>query len=369
MGRVTAEDRWGKENSAFRALRELRCERRSGLCHDATVMWDGGRRWSPIWVVATVVLCVAAVTAGVFEYRYLTGGPTGHAAGHDESDYLDIGRAALLPPPPAATPDASTGTFRVECGHDENGHRNADNLVASPRLPGDAHHLHDYVGNMSTNAFSTDETLAAARTTCANDDKSTYYWPVLRVPAAPGDAASHGDDADGNHGEILVPDSAFIELRGNPTGNVVGMPEFLRASTGNAHGFSSGGVNTQHVQWTCSGARDHFTEHYPRCAPGQQVVRVFDFPSCWNGLTTDSANHRTHVVFPNAAGACPAATFPVPQLHMEVAYTVPPGADYSIDTFPEEQHRAIADHGDFINVMPAALMSKIVDCLNADRRC
>jgi hypothetical protein len=314
-------------------------------------------------------MCVAAATVGVFEYRYLTAAQTGHAAGLGESDYVDIAQAPLLPPPPAATADVSAGTWRSECGHDEEGHRNADNLVASPRLPGDAHHLHDYVGNMSTNAFSTDQSLAAAPTTCRNDDRSTYYWPVLRLPAAVGDAASHGDEADGNHGEILTPDSALIEFRGNPAGNVVGMPEFMRASTGNAHGLSSGGVNTQHVQWTCSGARDHFTDRYPRCAPGRQVVRVFDFPSCWNGLNTDSADHRTHVVFPNAAGACPAGTFPVPQLHMEVAYTVPPGADYAIDTFPEEQHSPVADHGDFIEVMPASLMATVVACLNSGRHC
>jgi hypothetical protein len=56
-------------------------------------------------------------------------------------------------------------------------------------------------------------------------------------------------------------------------------------------------------------------------------------PSCWNGLTTDSANHA-HVVFPNSLGACPVGTFPVPQLHMELSYSAPSDMDYTTDTFP-----------------------------------
>jgi hypothetical protein len=326
--------------------------------------------------VVTLVLCLTAVPVGVVGYDFLTRGDGGHSgnAAPAGSDYADIAQVpvAPLPPaplPPAVLPGASTGTWHSDCGRNENGIRNADNVVVSPGRPGGAHHLHDYVGNVSTNAFSTDQSLAAANTTCRNGDRSTYYWPVLRLPEVPGDAASHADDADGNHGRILVPDSVLLEFRGSLVSNVVGMPQFLRIGTGNAHGYSSGGVNTEHVQWTCSGARDHITNRYPRCAPGQQVVRVFDFPSCWNGLTTDSPSHRLQVVFPNSAGACPADTFPVPQLHMEIAYQVPAGADYTIDAFPEEQHSPLSDHGDFIDVMPDALMATVVGCLNAGRHC
>jgi hypothetical protein len=334
------------------------------------VLWEGGGRWSCGWIVVTVVLCLAAVPAGVVGYDFLTrgdGGHSGHAAPAG-SDYADIAQAPVAPLPPAVLPGASTGTWRSDCGRNENGIRNADNVVVSPGQPGGAHHLHDYVGNVSTNAFSTDQSLAAANTTCRNGDRSAYYWPVVRLPEVTGDAASHRDDADGNHGRILVPDSVLLEFRGSPVSNVVPMPEFLRIGTGNAHGYSSGAY-TEHVQWTCSGARDHITNRYPRCAPGQQVVRVFDFPNCWNGLTTDSVSHRLHVVFPNSAGGCPAGTFPVPQLHMEIAYQVPAGADYTIDTFPEEQHSPLTDHGDFIDVMPDALMATVVDCLNAGRHC
>jgi hypothetical protein len=70
-------------------------------------------------------------------------------------------------------PDGTTGTWRVNCGRNEQGIYNSDNLIGSPGVAGGAHHLHDYVGNVSTDAFSTDQSLAAADMTCPDDDRST----------------------------------------------------------------------------------------------------------------------------------------------------------------------------------------------------
>jgi uncharacterized protein DUF1996 len=316
------------------------------------------RRWTPGWIIFAVILCLVAIPASIAGYRVLTA--QAHAV--DAGDFVDSDQMAIAPPPPVTRPGGSAGTWRIDCGRNEEGMHNADNVVASPGQPGGAHHVHDYVGNLSTNALSTDESLAAAGTTCLDGDRSTYFWPVLRVLGA-------GDEADGNHGTILVPDSVLVEYQGSPLSNVVAMPRFLRASTGDAHGFSSGGANTEHVQWTCSGSRGRVARQYPRCPSGQQVVRVFDFPSCWNGRATDSANHRSQIVFPDATGACPAATFPVPRLHLEIAYTVSSGADYAIDSFPEEHRSPISDHADYIDVMPDALMANAVDCINSGRHC
>jgi Domain of unknown function (DUF1996) len=314
-----------------------------------------------IFVVFVAVAAVAACSA------------SGNSGGMDDSgapaaDYVDITQVPVAPPAPAVQVGGSTGTWRIDCGRNLQGIHNSDNVVADPGIVNGAHHFHDYVGNVSTNALSTDQSLAAAATTCPDDDKSTYYWPVLREPG-PDDAADLDNSADHNMGRIIVPDSVLLEYRGSPVSSVVPMPEFLRASTGNPHGFSQGGVNSEHVQWTCSGARDRIARQYPRCPSGQQVVRIFDFPNCWNGRTTDSPNHRAHLQFADAAGACPSDTFPVPQLRMEIAYTVPPGSDYMIDSFPEELHSPISDHGDYIDVMPDSLMDKVVSCINSGQQC
>jgi hypothetical protein len=147
------------------------------------------------------------------------------------------------------------------------------------------------------------------------------------------------------------------------------MPRFLRVVTGDAKAVTAPARGAAAAQWTCRGVADRSTPRYPLCRPGDQVVRVFDFPSCWDGLRADSPTHRAHVVFPAANGGCPAASFPIPQLRIEVRYAVPPGRSFAIDTFPEQHRSPLTDHADFIDVMPDALMAEVVDCLNTGRGC
>ena len=86
-------------------------------------------------------------------------------------------------------------------------HRNSDNFITSPGVSNAAHHTHDYVGNLSTDGNSTNESLAAAGTTCRFGDKSTYFWPVIRDIRPTGDDADQpGGGADGNLGKIIVPE-------------------------------------------------------------------------------------------------------------------------------------------------------------------
>ncbi|MEU9450822.1 DUF1996 domain-containing protein [Streptomyces sp. NPDC048277] len=276
-----------------------------------------------------------------------------------------VPRSAL----PAIEPDASTGTWSEDCGRNENGHRNADNLVVSPGGRGSAHHIHDYVGNVATTYLSSNSELAAARTTCVGGDRSTYYWPVLRRLDRMGtDVHAVGGGLDDNMGQILTPSSVVIEFRGNPVSKVVAMPRFLRLVTGDPVALYTDGANIR-AQWGCSGFRDRFTTDYTLCPRGSGPTRTLDFPSCWDGLSTDSPDHRTHVVFPTADGVCPHATFAIPQLRVTLAYTVPPGVPYAVDSFPEEKRDPRTDHGMFIDVMTDRQMSQLVGCLNDGRHC
>lgn len=262
---------------------------------------------------------------------------------------------------PAVTgPDVSNGSFTSRCGRNESAHRNRDNLITAPGESGGAHHLHDYVGNVSTDAFSTNASLAAAATTCSNGDLSTYYWPVLRLRSA-GD--THDDDAT-----VIDAESVTIEYLGNPTSAVVPMPRFLRAVAGDASAGTS-----EHpaavAWWGCTGRADRRTPFYPLCPLGERVVRTFDFPECWDGRRTDSSDHRAHVAFAADDGSCPHNTFPIPRLRLQVTYAVPAGRSYVVDTFPEQHGSPVTDHADFVNVMPPALMALAVECVNAGRHC
>ncbi|MGW4130928.1 DUF1996 domain-containing protein [Amycolatopsis japonica] len=308
--------------------------------------------------MATVLVLAVIVVSG---WRF--GFPGRSSVAHPQpagAKFLAMAQAKPTVPAAAPRTGAATGTRRFECGRNVEGIHNSDNLITQPGVAGGAHHLHDYVGNMPTNAFSTEQTLALAPTTCEDGDRSTYYWPVLRLRSEHG----HQDPTT-----VVTPSSVLVQYRGNATTKVFAMPPFLRMMVGNPRAYTQPSLTTASANWTCSGSRDRTTVLYPRCPAGQQVVRVFDFPNCWKGDGKDSANHRSHMEYPMATGACPASTVPVPQLHLEVGYALPADVDYYLDTLPSEQGSSSTDHADFINVMPDALMADLVRCLNDGLHC
>ncbi|XVV06765.1 DUF1996 domain-containing protein [Actinosynnema sp. CA-248983] len=428
---------------------------------------------------------------------------TAQADGADKSLFVDITKQARNVKAPRPEGDATNGTFTVDCGRNENGHFNPDNFIAQPGVRNGAQHLHDYVGNVSTDADSTNESLQEADTTCKNGDKSTYFWPVVRIdkenekeqPGQPGnaevecpdvkrklrnvpqqaraevdrnlqqlkaqiaeandrlkkaanvndpnfvnnailgplrdkrtaaigriveaidrvaqrprglkrlapctvkdgdakdakvseaqkeaeaDAPEKGDgksqsdenELPGNEGEIQRPEVVDLTFRGSPTGKVVAMPQFLRILYGDAK-VSTNGPKNARKSWTCTGFEDKvLMDKYPVCPQGSKVKRVHDFPSCWDGKNTDSANHRDHIVYPNENGKCPRGFRAVPQLRISLTYNIPrdvqQNGQYAVDAFPEEDHNPLSDHDDFANVMGEEIMNRVVDCINSGKKC
>jgi hypothetical protein len=287
------------------------------------------------------------------------------------ADYVPIEAAPAVRPAPRPGPAASIGSFSARCGRNLQGHRNSDNFIAAPGLSNGAHHVHDYVGNTSTDGRSTDESLAVASTTCERGDKSVYFWPVLRDIRHGGvDADRTGGGRDGNLGHILTPTGVSLDFLGNPRAKVEPVPRFLRVVTGDAKAVTKGPARARAL-WSCSGTpRRASSTDYPLCPAGQLVQRVGEFPSCWNGVDTDSETHRTHVTFPDPdTGACPTGTVPIPRLRITLSYRVPPGRSFAVDTFPDQQRKAVTDHFDFENLMPEPLMRRAVDCINTGRTC
>ncbi|MEU0022960.1 DUF1996 domain-containing protein [Streptomyces rochei] len=274
----------------------------------------------------------------------------------------------------------STGTFTTDCGVNENDLFNSDNLIAAPGVDNGAHHVHDYVGNQDNDAFSSDEDLANADTSCRNQgDRSTYYWPVLRLQDGTEefDANDQGGGAEGNVGRILKPARAELRFVGNQQGDVVAMPKFLRIITGDAKSFTNGDANAN-SSWSCTGFEDRqVTDKYPLCPEGSQVVRTANFQSCWDGQNIDSANHRDHMAFVQEDGGCPNGFQAVPQLQVRLVYDIPTPVvengqvrnPYAVDSFPEQLHKPITDHNDFINVMDEDLMDEVVRCINSGEDC
>ncbi|MFD7993299.1 DUF1996 domain-containing protein [Streptomyces mexicanus] len=311
------------------------------------------------------------------------GGQGGQAGnGPAAADFVDITTVRPnVEPRPRRTRNASTGTFTTRCGVNAGHNHNTDNVIVAPGVTNGAHHLHDYVGNQKVNAFSSNDTFLQGGTSCRNsNDLSAYYWPVLRVQDGTRDFDQDADGGgkEGNAGRILVARQAEITYVGSPTGKVVAMPQFLRIITGDAKAFTNGPANAN-AHWSCTGFENkvQLTDKYPICPEGSDVVRSFAFQSCWDGRNTDSANHRTHVAFADGRGRCPAGFKAIPQLTMRLVYDVPrPEIEggqvknaYAVDGFPEQLHKPVTDHDDFIAVTKGDLARTIADCVNQGRRC
>ncbi|MFD7026617.1 DUF1996 domain-containing protein [Streptomyces sp. NPDC059917] len=299
------------------------------------------------------------------------GNNNGQGQGLSRRDFADITQAPPKTGQARPQRNASTGTFTVDCGRNENGHFNSDNVIVAPGVANGAHHMHDYVGNDSTDAQSVNRTLIAAGTTCKNGDKSTHYWPVLRVldGSRERDAKAPGGGQDKNVGRILTPATVTLKLDGSATAQVTAMPQFMRLITGDAKAFTNGTKNAR-ASWSCTGFENRQLQNkYPTCPQGAQVVRALEFPSCWDGKNKDSANHRTHVVFPDGSGNCRRGFQAIPKLTQRLTYNVPADSFFAVDSFPEQLHKAVTDHGDFINVMSARQMDQAVRCINSGQRC
>ncbi|MEV6617244.1 DUF1996 domain-containing protein [Streptomyces sp. NPDC051051] len=275
----------------------------------------------------------------------------------------------------------SRGTFTTSCGTNGNDNHNTDNVIVAPGVTNGAHHLHDYVGNQNNDAFASDQELAAAETSCQNQgDKSSYFWPVLRVQDGSQDFDQNNDGGgkEGNVGKILQPAQAQLKFVGNKRGKVVAMPTALRIITGDAKAFVNGNGNAN-VNWSCTGFENkvQLEDKYPICPQGSQVVRTTNFQSCWDGQNIDSANHRTHVAFVQANGTCANGFKAIPQLQVRLVYNVPAPKiqngqvvnPYAVDSFPENLHKPITDHNDFINFFSQNTMNKMVNCINTGKRC
>jgi uncharacterized protein DUF1996 len=112
-------------------------------------------------------------------------GRTGEASADaaDPSFFIDINKVPAGSNVNAALKKkGAQGSFTVDCGTNADGaHHNPDNFIAQPGIKNGAQHLHDYVGNVTTDADSSLKSLLAGDTTCKNGDQSAYFWPVIRI--------------------------------------------------------------------------------------------------------------------------------------------------------------------------------------------
>jgi hypothetical protein len=200
---------------------------------------------------------------------------------------------------PASTADHPAGAFRMVCDFS---HLAYDDPIIYPGQPGRAH-LHMFFGNTSANANSTYESLRQnGDGTCQGGpiNRSAYWSPAVFNAA----------------GQVVVPDFISVYYKGtlgttSEIQNLVPLPNGMKMIAGfnPANGISN--RSTTHFDWFCE-TNQVKQQTIPRCAPGERVGVVLDFPQCWDGINLDSADHRSHLAYINAGPqrSCP-STHPV----------------------------------------------------------
>jgi hypothetical protein len=143
------------------------------------------RTWSPLMRSRPARLAMAAAVlaaTGALTVTFVSSGGKGTADAATSLDQfvaIQNVKPNVQNPKPAAT--GSTGRFTVNCGTNGNGKFSPDNPVAQPGIKNGAEHVHDFVGNLAITADSSNADLDASGTTCRNGDKSSYFWPVVRI--------------------------------------------------------------------------------------------------------------------------------------------------------------------------------------------
>ncbi|GIH10756.1 hypothetical protein Rhe02_88230 [Rhizocola hellebori] len=300
--------------------------------------------------LAVPVALALAISAGLTVHRLtLTAGPPDPHAGHVMPG--DIDAAAIRAQQIAALPGSE---FRADC---RGTHVAGDDPIVKFNQFG-ASHLHQFIGNASANAASTEVTLRAGSTNCNPVvDKSPYWVPALY-----------------KNGVHVPPESVIIYYQGltNPQ-TAVAYPQGLKIVVGNA--AATGPDQNPSARWNCTPGSAS-SRDFMNCPAGTKLQTYLDFPTCWNGRDLDSPNHFSHMAWAlGGIGApCP-GTHPVavPRVQFVITYNVN-GTGLTLAGTRNGVNVTDAPgytfHGDFWNVWDQAeLERRVRNCINAGYIC
>jgi Domain of unknown function (DUF1996) len=228
-------------------------------------------------------------------------------------------------------------------------HMAMDDPIVYPRQPG-ASHDHSFVGNTTTNAFSTLRTLRAGSSTCKRDGETAAYWmPTLLLD-----------------GQMVAPRGATIYYRRKTLAPLKAFPAGFKMIAGDRHAIAPQGMRITY--WNCGAASTvPASTEVPTCpnTRGESLRLHVNFPNCWDGRRLDSADHQSHMAYA-VRGNCPADhPVAVPAISLIFRYAITGGPGVTLSS--GGQYSA---HADFFNAWrQGTLVSLVQNCLNALRHC
>ena len=228
-------------------------------------------------------------------------------------------------------------------------HMIMDDPIVYPRQPGESHD-HSFVGNTTTNAFSTLRSLRAGSSTCKRDGETAAYWmPTLLL-----------------NGQMVAPANATIYYRRKSLAPLRAFPAGFKMIAGNRAASSPQGM--QITFWNCGAAAAvPASTEVPTCpnTRAESLRLHVNFPSCWDGRHLDSANHQSHMSYP-VRGACP-ASYPIAVPAITLIYRYPITGGDGVTLSSGGRYSA---HADFFNAWRQGTLTSLVNtCLNALRHC
>ncbi|HEX4520755.1 MAG TPA: DUF1996 domain-containing protein [Gaiellaceae bacterium] len=238
-------------------------------------------------------------------------------------------------------------------------HSAPDDPIVYPGLPAHSHD-HEFIGNTSTNAYSTPAKLMGRATTCSNKkDFSSYWAPTLYVAGNP-----------------VAPLDVTIYYRRLTTEAVKPFPRGLEVVAGNSHALTR--QSPAVTQWYCGVlkssfygplSRDSSTSReaaptlsaagLPDCKAPTNLELQVNFPNCSNGRAT-SSDHKSQMAY-SRNGRCPAShPIPTPAISIILRYPAVSGSNVFLAS-----GGIYSGHADFMDAWDAPAFSRLVgDCLD-----
>ncbi|QEO15102.1 DUF1996 domain-containing protein [Agromyces intestinalis] len=312
--------------------------------------------------VATVTDGIGGVQTleflGAGRYVQLVASERATGYGYSLFEFSVYGDGEVVDPedPPAWNDEVTHHEFQANC---EFSHFLPDDPIVFPGRAG-ASHLHTFVGNRSTDAFTTTESLLAntASTCTVPQDHSSYWFPALYR----GDTPIEPD----------IPMTIYYKSGIDDYTKVVPFPQGLRFVAGDmmatvdSFRTAPGAVEG----WEC-GDLSKSWEIPDYCDPGTELNIRYQAPSCWDGMhltPEESAHmgHGAHMAYP-VNGQCPMShPVAVPMIEFKIAWPV--SGDLS------DVHLASGSdqswHYDFFNAWEPEVLERLVEhCINGGLQC
>ena len=209
---------------------------------------------------------------------------------------------------PASDP---RGAFRITCAFS---HFAFDDPLVKPGVPSGSH-LHAFVGNSKTDAYTTSQNIrAAGASTCEGGpiNQSAYWVPAMigpdGVPIKPAATLMYYKyDYGLSLGQTIhAPPAGMTMIAGNMHNTALSGPYDFQCQGGGASGANSKAI--------------------PDCPAGSQLWMLVYFPQCLqlvNGQpVATSADHKSHVAYPSG-GVCPSShPYAIPKITIIFRYAV-----------------------------------------------